>query len=43
MAAECLAEMTRHKPKVTNLFVVNDDNIAVGVIHIHDLLRAGVV
>lgn len=43
MAAECLAEMTRHKPKVTNLFVVNDENMAVGVIHIHDLLRAGVV
>lgn len=31
-----------NEKKITNLFVV-DDNKAVGVIHIHDLLKAGIV
>jgi arabinose-5-phosphate isomerase len=34
--------MTIHKPKITNMFVV-DDGKPVGIIHLHDLLRAGVV
>lgn len=42
LAAECLADMTIHKPKITNMFVV-DDGKPVGIIHLHDLLRAGVV
>ncbi len=41
LAAECLAEMTAHTPRVTNIFVVEEGK-AVGIIHMHDLLRAGV-
>ena len=41
LAAECLAEMTLHKPQITNIFVVEDGQ-PVGIIHMHDLLRAGV-
>jgi arabinose-5-phosphate isomerase len=41
LAVEALAVMTMKKPKVTNLFVV-DEGKPVGVIHMHDLLRAGV-
>ncbi len=42
LAAEALALMTMKKPKITNLFVV-DTGKPVGIIHMHDLLRAGVV
>lgn len=41
LAAECLAEMTLHKPQITNIFVVEEGR-PVGIIHMHDLLRAGV-
>jgi len=41
LAAEALAQMTTKKPQVTNLFVV-DAGKPVGIIHMHDLLRAGV-
>lgn len=41
LALEALGEMTAGKPKITNMFVV-DDGKPVGIIHIHDLLRAGV-
>jgi arabinose-5-phosphate isomerase len=41
LAAECLAVMTLHKPKVTNIFVVEDEK-PVGLVHVHDLLKAGV-
>ena len=40
MIAEALKIM--HDKKITNLFVVEKDNIPVGVIHIHDLLNNGV-
>lgn len=40
MTAEALKIM--HDKKITNLFVVEKDNIPVGVIHIHDLLNNGV-
>ena len=43
LAAECLAFMTMHTPRITNVFVVDETKHPVGVIHIHDLLRAGVV
>lgn len=41
LAVEALGEMTIGKRKITNVFVV-DDGMPVGIIHIHDLLRAGV-
>lgn len=40
MTAEALKIM--HDKKITNLFVVQNNNIPVGVIHIHDLLNNGV-
>jgi len=39
LAAEALA----HMKKITTLFVVDAANAPVGILHIHDLLRAGVV
>jgi len=39
LAAEALAQMK----KITTLFVVNENAVPVGILHIHDLLRAGVV
>ena len=39
-AASALNLMEKHS--ITALPVVGDDNIPVGVIHVHDLLRAGV-
>ena len=41
LAAEALAEMTLHTPRITNIFVVEDGR-PVGLVHIHDLLRIGV-
>lgn len=41
MASEAIKIM--NEKKITNLFVVEDDNIPIGVIHIHDLLNNGVV
>lgn len=42
LAAEALAQMSDPPPAVTVLFVV-DDGKPVGILHIHDLLRAGVL
>lgn len=42
LAAEALAQMSDPAPAVTVLFVV-DDGKPVGILHIHDLLRAGVL
>lgn len=39
LAAEALAQMK----KITTLFVVDSAGMPVGILHIHDLLRAGVV
>ena len=41
LAAEALAVMNAHK--ITALFVVATDGHPVGLLHMHDLLRAGVV
>jgi len=41
LAAEALSLMTMKTPKITGLFVVEDGR-PVGILHIHDLLRAGV-
>ncbi len=40
LAAEALGQM--NDKKITCLFVVDGDNMPVGLIHIHDCLRAGV-
>jgi arabinose-5-phosphate isomerase len=42
LASEALALMSDPAPAVTVLFVV-DDGKPVGILHIHDLLRAGVM
>lgn len=42
LAAEALALMSDPAPAVTVLFVV-DDGRPVGILHVHDLLRAGVL
>lgn len=40
LAAEALALMNERDPKITSLFVL-DGEAPVGIIHVHDLLRAG--
>jgi arabinose-5-phosphate isomerase len=42
LAAEALKKMTETAPPSTVLFVV-DDSRPVGILHIHDLVRAGVI
>jgi len=43
LAEEALAQMSLHNPRVTCLFVVAEDGAApLGLIHIHDCLRAGI-
>lgn len=41
LAVEALGLMEERK--ITALIVVNNDNHAVGVVHLHDILRAGVI
>lgn len=41
LAAEALHIMETHK--ITALIVVNDSNKPIGVVHLHDILRAGVM
>ena len=41
LAPEALAIM--NKNKINALVVVNDENAPVGILHVHDLLRAGIV
>lgn len=40
LAAEALGIMETHK--ITALFVVDNNNVPIGAVHMHDLLRAGV-
>jgi arabinose-5-phosphate isomerase len=42
LAAEALRQMTGMAPPTTVLFVV-DAGKPVGILHVHDLLRAGVM
>ena len=42
LAAEALHEMTSRDRPITTLFVVDAGGVPVGILHIHDLLRAGV-
>jgi arabinose-5-phosphate isomerase len=42
IAEEALRRMTMPEPKVTSLFVVDEARHVLGIIHVHDLLRAGV-
>jgi arabinose-5-phosphate isomerase len=41
LAAEALYVMNAHERPVTALFVVTSDGKAAGILHVHDLLRAG--
>jgi len=44
LAAAALSIMEKHKPRpITVLPVVNGDNKPVGIVHLTDLLRQGVV
>ena len=42
LAAEAVRSMNAHAQPVTSLFVIDEDRV-VGIVHIHDCLRAGVV
>ena len=42
LAAEALHAMNAHERPVTALFVVGMDGNPIGILHIHDLLRAGI-
>ena len=42
LAAEALKRMSETAPPSTVLFVVDEDR-PVGILHIHDLVRAGVI
>jgi arabinose-5-phosphate isomerase len=42
LAGEALKQMTDVSPPSTVLFVVEDDR-PIGILHVHDLLRAGVM
>jgi arabinose-5-phosphate isomerase len=42
LAAEALHAMNAHDRPVTALFVVGAEGLVVGILHIHDLLRAGI-
>ncbi len=42
LAAEALHLMNDGKRPITSLFVVDEDQRPLGIIHVHDLLRAGV-
>lgn len=41
LAAEALHAMTARQRRITSLFVVDADRRPVGILHLHDLLRAG--
>jgi arabinose-5-phosphate isomerase len=41
LAAEALAIMNDERRRITSLFVVDDARAPVGLLHVHDLLRAG--
>jgi arabinose-5-phosphate isomerase len=41
LAVEALHAMNAHERPITALFVVNQSSIPIGILHIHDLLRAG--
>ncbi|MFP5305989.1 MAG: CBS domain-containing protein, partial [Gammaproteobacteria bacterium] len=41
LAAEAVALMEKHK--ITSLLVKDDEQRLIGIVHMHDLLRAGVV
>ncbi len=43
LAADALRTMNAHERPVTALFVVDPDGAIAGILHIHDLLRLGVV
>ncbi len=40
LAAEALELMEKHK--ITSLFIVDDEHKPIGIVHLHDLLRAGI-
>jgi arabinose-5-phosphate isomerase len=41
LAAEALHEMTARARPITALFVVDAAGVPLGILHLHDLLRAG--
>ena len=44
LAAAALSVMEKHKPRpVTVLPVVDKNNVVVGIVHLTDLLRQGIV
>jgi arabinose-5-phosphate isomerase len=43
LAADALRVMNEPPRQITTLFVVDAEQVPVGILHVHDLLRAGVV
>jgi arabinose-5-phosphate isomerase len=43
LAVEALHVMNARERPITTLFAVDPDGRPVGILHIHDLLRAGIV
>ena len=42
LAAEGLGRMNTAAQPITSLFVVDDEDRVLGILHIHDCLRAGI-
>lgn len=42
LAADALRTMNEGERRITSLFVVDADRVPLGIVHVHDLLRAGV-
>ena len=42
LAAEALHTMTARERPITSLFVIDAAGFPLGILHVHDLLRAGV-
>jgi len=42
LAGEALLEMNSASRPFTAIFVVDDASVVIGILHIHDLLRAGI-
>ena len=43
LAADALREMNEGDRRITSLFVVDEAGAPLGILHVHDLLRAGIV
>lgn len=40
---DALQQMNHHKPPISNLFIVDENHHPLGIVHLHDLLRTGIL